>query len=64
MDARGTDDSRTIVFVMNFIAIVPLAGLLSNGTEEVSLYCSEVIGGLLNVTPPSSPGMPAAARSD
>lgn len=40
----------TIVFVMNFIAIVPLASLLSNGTEEVALYCGEVIGGLLNAT--------------
>ncbi|KAF8540808.1 Sodium/calcium exchanger protein-domain-containing protein [Trichophaea hybrida] len=40
----------TIVFVMNFIAIIPLAGLLSNGTEEVSLYFGEVIGGLLNAT--------------
>jgi Ca2+:H+ antiporter len=35
---------------MNFIAIVPLAALLSNGTEEVALYCGEVIGGLLNAT--------------
>jgi Ca2+:H+ antiporter len=34
---------------MNFIAIVPLAGLLSAGTEEVALYSGEVIGGLLNV---------------
>ncbi|KAF8245642.1 calcium/proton exchanger [Wilcoxina mikolae CBS 423.85] len=40
----------TIVFVMNFIAIIPLAGLLSNGTEQVSLYFGEVIGGLLNAT--------------
>jgi Ca2+:H+ antiporter len=35
---------------MNFIAIVPLAALLSNATEEVAIYCGEVIGGLLNAT--------------
>jgi Ca2+:H+ antiporter len=35
---------------MNFIAIVPLAALLSTGTEEVALYCGEVVGGLLNAT--------------
>jgi Ca2+:H+ antiporter len=40
----------TIVFVMNFIAIVPLAGLLSSATEEVALYCGEVIGGLVNAS--------------
>ncbi|RPB06136.1 calcium/proton exchanger [Choiromyces venosus 120613-1] len=40
----------TIVFVMNFIAIIPLAGLLSYGTEEIALYCGEVLGGLLNAS--------------
>lgn len=40
----------TIVFVLNFIAIIPLAALLSSGTEEVALYSGEVIGGLLNAT--------------
>ena len=40
----------TMVFVMNFIAIVPLAGLLSSTTEGVALYCGEVIGGLVNAS--------------
>lgn len=38
------------MFVLNFIAIVPLAALLSYGTEEISLYCGEVLGGLLNAS--------------
>lgn len=41
---------RTIVFVLNFIAIIPLAALLSYGTEEIALYCGEVLGGLLNAS--------------
>lgn len=35
---------------MNFIAIIPLAQLLSTGTEEIALYSGEVIGGLLNAS--------------
>lgn len=38
------------MFVLNFIAIVPLAALLSYGTEEIALYCGEVLGGLLNAS--------------
>jgi len=41
---------RTIVFVLNFIAIIPLAALLSYGTEEIALYCGDVLGGLLNAS--------------
>ncbi|CAZ79696.1 unnamed protein product [Tuber melanosporum] len=40
----------TIVFVMNFVAIIPLAALLSYGTEEIALYCGDVLGGLLNAS--------------
>ncbi|CUS10671.1 unnamed protein product [Tuber aestivum] len=40
----------TIVFVMNFIAIIPLAALLAYGTEEIALYCGDVLGGLLNAS--------------
>lgn len=36
--------------MMNFIAIVPLAAILSFGTEEIALYCGEVLGGLLNAS--------------
>lgn len=39
-----------IVFGVNFIAIIPLAALLSYGTEEVALRTGETIGGLINAT--------------
>ncbi|KAI1875104.1 uncharacterized protein JN550_002533 [Neoarthrinium moseri] len=39
-----------IVFAVNFIAIVPLAGLLSLATEEIALVFNETIGGLINAT--------------
>jgi Ca2+:H+ antiporter len=39
-----------IVFVMNFIAIIPLAGLLSYATEEIALRVGETLGGLLNAS--------------
>lgn len=40
----------TTVFVLNFLAIVPLASLLSFATEEVSVKLGETIGGLMNAT--------------
>lgn len=39
-----------ISFAVNFIAIIPLAALLSFGTEEVALRTGETIGGLINAT--------------
>ncbi|KAI9822956.1 MAG: hypothetical protein M1826_000338 [Phylliscum demangeonii] len=39
-----------VIFVVNFIAIVPLAGLLSYATEEIALRVGETLGGLLNAT--------------
>jgi len=39
-----------VVFVVNFIAIVPLAAMLSYATEEIALRTGETIGGLLNAT--------------
>jgi Ca2+:H+ antiporter len=39
-----------IVFVVNFIAIIPLAGLLSFATEEIALHLGESLGGLLNAS--------------
>ncbi|KAM3067169.1 hypothetical protein ACMFMG_011722 [Clarireedia jacksonii] len=39
-----------IVFVVNFIAIIPLAGMLSFATEEISLHVGETLGGLLNAS--------------
>lgn len=39
-----------IIFVVNFIAIIPLAGMLSFATEEISLHVGESLGGLLNAS--------------
>lgn len=39
-----------VIFVVNFIAIIPLAGMLSFATEEISLHVGESLGGLLNAT--------------
>lgn len=39
-----------IVFCVNFIAIIPLAGLLSFATEEIALHVGESLGGLLNAS--------------
>ena len=45
-----TNISRVGVFVINFIAIIPLAAMLSYATEEIALRTGETIGGLLNAT--------------
>ncbi|KAK5165239.1 uncharacterized protein LTR77_009337 [Saxophila tyrrhenica] len=42
--------NKIAVFVVNFIAIIPLAAMLSFATEELALYVGEVLGGLLNAT--------------
>ena len=39
-----------IIFVVNFIAIIPLAAMLSFATEEIALHVGESLGGLLNAT--------------
>ena len=39
-----------IVFVFNFLAIIPLAGILSFATEELAKFIGEVLGGLLNAS--------------
>lgn len=38
------------IFVANFIAIIPLAAMLSFATEEIALRTGETLGGLLNAT--------------
>ncbi|WFD26343.1 hypothetical protein MNAN1_001324 [Malassezia nana] len=38
------------IFVLNFLAIVPLAKLLGDATEQVSLRLGATLGGLLNAT--------------
>ena len=38
------------VFVVNFIAIIPLAALLAKATEEVAMRTGGSLGGLINAT--------------
>lgn len=40
----------TAVFTLNFLAIIPLAAVLSFATEEISKRLGETLGGLLNAT--------------
>ncbi|KAL8695151.1 MAG: hypothetical protein Q9218_000319 [Villophora microphyllina] len=40
----------TVVFILNFLAIIPLASLLSFATEELSVKLGQTLGGLLNAT--------------
>lgn len=39
-----------IIFAMNAVAIIPLAGLLSHATESVASRLGDTIGALINVT--------------
>jgi Ca2+:H+ antiporter len=45
-----TDIPKVAVFVINFIAIIPLATILSYAMEEIALRTGEKIGRLLNAT--------------
>ena len=36
--------------MLNFLAIIPLAAVLSFATEEISVNLGEALGGLLNAT--------------
>lgn len=42
--------SAGAVFTLNFMAIIPLAAILSFATEEISVKLGETLGGLLNAT--------------
>ena len=42
--------SPVVVFVTNFLAVIPLAAMLSYATEEIALRTGETIGGLLNAS--------------
>ncbi|PNS18868.1 Vacuolar calcium ion transporter [Sphaceloma murrayae] len=39
-----------VIFVVAFIAIIPLAATLSFATEELAMYVGQTLGGLLNAT--------------
>jgi Ca2+:H+ antiporter len=38
------------IFIINFVAIIPLAAMLSSATEELAIRVGETLGGLLNAT--------------
>lgn len=42
--------NATAVFVLNFLAIIPLAALLGFATEELSAKLGQTVGGLMNAT--------------
>ncbi|CAM9903866.1 unnamed protein product [Choristocarpus tenellus] len=42
--------SDTTVFVINFLAMMPLASMLGDFTEEVSLHTNQTVGGLIQAT--------------
>ncbi|KAK9240757.1 Sodium/calcium exchanger protein-domain-containing protein [Lipomyces kononenkoae] len=44
------DMSAYLVFVVNFLAIIPLASLLGFVTEELAKHVGQTLGGLLNAT--------------
>eukprot|EP01134_Creolimax_fragrantissima_P000691 CFRG0691T1 len=48
--AETMEWSKPTVFILNFIAIIPLANLLGSATEELALRTGETVGGLLNAT--------------
>ncbi|HYX20379.1 MAG TPA: calcium/proton exchanger [Thermoanaerobaculia bacterium] len=43
-------EAHTLLFVLSVLAIVPLAGLLSQATENVAARTGDAVGGLLNAT--------------
>lgn len=44
----GSDEG--LVFALNFLGIIPLAGVLGSATEALSVHTGQLIGGLLNAT--------------
>jgi Ca2+:H+ antiporter len=48
--AGATHWDPTAVFILNFLAIIPLAALLAFATEELSVKLGQTLGGLMNAT--------------
>jgi Ca2+:H+ antiporter len=48
--AKGVGLNAAVVFAMNAVAIVPLAGLLAHATESVAARLGDTLGALLNVS--------------
>jgi len=42
--------SATSVFILNLLAVIPLATLLSSATEQLSEFTGQTVGALLNAT--------------
>lgn len=42
--------SPTIIFILSALAIIPLAGLMGEATEQISFYTGPKLGGFLNAT--------------
>jgi len=38
------------IFIVNFIAIIPLTTIISYATKEIALRAGNILGGLLNIT--------------
>lgn len=48
--AGAVGANPTVVFILNFLAIIPLASILSSATEELSAQLGPTVGGLLNAS--------------
>lgn len=48
--AKFMGASGTVMFLLSCASIIPLAGLMGEGTEEISFYSGPKIGGFLNGT--------------
>ena len=48
--AKFLNASGTVMFILACLSIIPLAGLIGEGTEEISFYSGPKIGGFLNGT--------------
>lgn len=48
--AKFLNVSNTWMFILSCLSIIPLAGLMGTGTEEISFYTGPKIGGFLNGT--------------
>jgi len=48
--AERLEFNSAMIFTFNFLAIVPLAGILGAATESMASHTGEMIGGLLNAT--------------
>ncbi|KAJ5219593.1 Membrane bound cation transporter [Penicillium chermesinum] len=48
--AEAAHLNPNVIFAMNAVAIIPLAGLLSHATESVATRLGDTIGALINVT--------------